>query len=41
VRLNDPERPSPRPEFASDGRHVFYTLLERSADVWSARLAER
>ncbi|AMW06160.1 BTAD domain-containing putative transcriptional regulator [Gemmatimonas phototrophica] len=41
VRVDDPERPSPRLEFASDGRHVFYTRLERSADVWSARIARR
>jgi Tol biopolymer transport system component/DNA-binding SARP family transcriptional activator len=28
---------APRLEFASDGRHLFFTYTERLADVWSAK----
>lgn len=38
LRLNDPRRTSPRPEFASDGRRLFFLLTEREADVWAVRL---
>lgn len=41
VRLDDPRRNSPRPEFTSDGRHVFFTLAQREADVWAVRLERR
>ena len=41
VRLDDPQRTSPRPEFASDGRRLFFTLTERDADVWIVRLEAR
>ncbi len=34
VRLDDPRRPSPRPEFATDGRRVYLTVAERASDVW-------
>ena len=38
LRLNDPRRTSPRPEFASDGRRLFFLLTEREADIWAVRL---
>lgn len=41
LRFDDARRPSPRPEFASDGRHLFFTLSERSADVWAVRIDRR
>ena len=41
VRLDDPRRTAPRPEFASDGRRLFFMLSERDADVWAVRLEER
>jgi hypothetical protein len=34
VRLDDPRRSSPRPEFATDGRRVYLTVAERASDVW-------
>ena len=41
VRFDDPRRDSPRSEFASDGRHLFFALAEREADVWAVRLDQR
>ena len=41
VRLDDPNRTSPRAEFANDGTRLFFTLTEREADVWAVRLEER
>ncbi|HEX7120742.1 MAG TPA: hypothetical protein VF178_00140, partial [Gemmatimonadaceae bacterium] len=41
VRLDDPQRTSPRPEFTTDGRRMFFLLAEREADVWAVRLEER
>ena len=41
ARLDDARRTSPRPEFTSDGRRLFFMLAEREADVWSVRLGER
>jgi serine/threonine protein kinase/Tol biopolymer transport system component len=41
ARLDDGRRTSPRPEFTSDGRRIFFTLTEREADVWAARLEDR
>jgi Tol biopolymer transport system component len=41
ARLDDPRRTSPRPEFTSDGRRIFFMLTEREADVWVVRLDER
>jgi Tol biopolymer transport system component len=41
VRLDDRRRTSPRPEFTTDGRRIFFTLTEREADVWAVRLEER
>ena len=41
ARLDDARRISPRPEFTSDGRRIFFLVTERDADVWSARLEGR
>jgi Tol biopolymer transport system component len=41
ARLDDPRRTSPRPEFTTDGRRIFFLLTEREADVWAARLEGR
>jgi serine/threonine protein kinase/Tol biopolymer transport system component len=41
VRLDDPRRMSTRPEFASDGRRIFFMLTEREADLWAVRVEER
>ncbi len=41
VRLDDPWRTSPRPEFATDGRRLFFMLTEREADLWAVRLEDR
>lgn len=41
VRFDDPDRPFVRPEFATDGKRIFFTLAERTADVGSARLTSR
>jgi serine/threonine protein kinase/Tol biopolymer transport system component len=41
VRLDDGQRTSPRPEFTSDGRRIFFVLAEREADVWAVRLERR
>jgi hypothetical protein len=41
ARLDDAQRTSPRPEFTSDGKRVFFLLTEREADVWAARLEGR
>lgn len=39
VNFDDERRPSLRPEFATDGRRVYFTLAERTADVFTARVA--
>lgn len=41
VRFDDPDRPFVRPEFANDGKRLYFTLAERTADVGSARLTRR
>jgi Tol biopolymer transport system component/tRNA A-37 threonylcarbamoyl transferase component Bud32 len=38
LRLDDPSRPSDRPDFATDGRRFFFTIDDRQSDVWIARL---
>ena len=38
VRLEDPRRQSLRPEFATDGRHVYLSIAERESDVWVMEL---
>jgi hypothetical protein len=39
--LDDPRRTSPRPEFSTDGRRIFFLVAERDADVWAVRLQDR
>lgn len=34
VRFDDASRPSPRAEFALDGRRFYFTLSERESDIW-------
>ena len=34
VRFDDAARPSPRAEFAVDGRRFYFTLSERESDIW-------
>lgn len=41
VRFDDRRRPPARPEFATDGRRFYFTLNERIADIWTARLEAR
>jgi hypothetical protein len=41
LRLNDQWRASPRPEFATDGRRLFFMLTERQSDIWTVRLEDR
>ena len=41
IRFDDPQRQSSRPEFATDGRRLFFTLSEREADIWELMLNVR
>ena len=41
LRLDDRWRMSPRPEFTTDGRRLFFMLTEREADIWTVRLEDR
>jgi dipeptidyl aminopeptidase/acylaminoacyl peptidase len=41
LRLDDRWRISPRSEFATDGRLLFFNLTERQADLWLVRLESR
>ena len=41
ARLDGSRRTSPRPEFTTDGRRIFFLQAEREADVWAVRLEER
>jgi Tol biopolymer transport system component len=41
VHFDDQRRPPARPEFATDGHRFYFTLAERSADVWTVRLVAR
>jgi hypothetical protein len=34
VRFDDPVWPSPRAEFATDGKRLYFTVAERESDVW-------
>jgi hypothetical protein len=40
VRFDEAHQSS-RPEFATDGRRLFFTLSARSGDVWSVELVGR
>jgi len=37
VRFDD-ARPSSRPEFATDGRRVYFTVTDRVSDIWTMEL---
>jgi TolB protein len=41
VRFDDPLRPSTRPEFATDGRHFYFTIGTQTSDVWEMALDRR
>ena len=34
VRFDDPVRPSPRAEFATDGKRLYFTVAARESDIW-------
>jgi hypothetical protein len=34
VRFDDPLRPSFRPEFATDGERLFFTVGSQESDLW-------
>jgi Tol biopolymer transport system component/DNA-binding SARP family transcriptional activator len=38
VRFDDPSRPSTRPEFATDGTNLYFTIGARQSDVWAMEL---
>ncbi len=38
VRFDDPARPSHRPEFATDGKRLYFTLGVRQSDIWTVDL---
>jgi Tol biopolymer transport system component len=39
ARLDDPARPSPRAEFATDGERLYFTIAERESDLWRMETA--
>jgi TolB protein len=41
VQFDDPARPSPRAEFATDGKRLYFTLSERESDIWQMALDSR
>jgi len=38
VRFDDVRRQSNRPEFATDGRNLYFTITESASDVWTMEL---
>ncbi len=38
IRFDDPSRPSPRLEFATDGRVLYFTITEHESDIWVMEL---
>jgi Tol biopolymer transport system component/DNA-binding SARP family transcriptional activator len=40
VRFDDPVRPSPRAEFATDGKRLYFTVAERESDIWQMVLTK-
>ncbi len=38
MRFDDPAHPSSRPEFASDGKRLFFTIGTRQSDIWAMEL---
>jgi serine/threonine-protein kinase len=41
VRFTDPDRPSRRPDFATDGKRLFFAIEDRQSDVFVAELLTR
>ena len=41
VRFDDPNRPSSRAEFATDGKRFYFTISERESDIWQMELDRR
>jgi len=41
VEFDDPSRPSPRPEFATDGERFFFTIADQQSDIWVMELRWR
>ena len=41
VRFDDPNRPSDRPGFATDGRIFYFTIEDRQSDIFVAQVIER
>jgi Tol biopolymer transport system component len=40
LRFDDPARPSSRPEFAIDGKRLYFSLGQRQSDVWTVELVQ-
>ena len=38
MRFDDPSRPSSRPEFATDGKRLYFSIGQRQSDVWTVEL---
>jgi Tol biopolymer transport system component len=38
LRFDEPQRPTRRPEFTTDGRHLYFTLVQSESDLWAVRL---
>jgi Tol biopolymer transport system component len=41
VSFDDPSRPSSRPEFATNGKRLFFTIGTRQIDIWAMELVAR
>jgi len=41
VRFDDPQRPSLRREFATDGVRFFFTIAQDESDVWIAQVSSQ
>ena len=41
VRFDEPMRPTRRPEFATDGRRLYFTLTQSESDVWVIKAGTR
>jgi Tol biopolymer transport system component len=38
ARFDDPTRPSSRPEFATDGKRLYFSIGQHQSDVWTVEL---
>jgi len=38
VRFDDPQKPSLRREFATDGVRFFFTIAQDESDIWVAEV---